>query len=231
MSFKPYIFYFLQECGKPPVAFGFEQASRSYTLQAFGDMADSFKSDYFNMPVHVSLHHLLIETQLVSILLRQSVFVGNYASSQSQILVLVKILYCWLKWEHVSDDWTILKYKEEIHQLFPSSIASVEKQRHVWTSYSYVLKWRRLSCFGEKHKIPDNLPENIFRVVFLKLSWLIFLCFYDTKHRGTQNYTLIINAAVIHVKGLYLSTININLHKIFQYVKLLSSHHKLILKI
>lgn len=44
-----------QEYGKPAVAFGFEQASRSYTLQAFGDMADSFKSDYFNMPVHVSL--------------------------------------------------------------------------------------------------------------------------------------------------------------------------------
>lgn len=43
-----------QECGKPAVAFGFEQASRSYTLQTFGDMADSFKSDYFNMPVHVS---------------------------------------------------------------------------------------------------------------------------------------------------------------------------------
>ncbi|XP_061920283.1 lysine-specific demethylase 5B-B-like isoform X1 [Entelurus aequoreus] len=48
-----------QECGKPQVAFGFEQASRSYTLQAFGDMADSFKSDYFNMPVH------MVPTELV----------------------------------------------------------------------------------------------------------------------------------------------------------------------
>lgn len=48
-----------QECGKPPVAFGFEQASRSYTLQSFGDMADSFKSDYFNMPVH------MVPTELV----------------------------------------------------------------------------------------------------------------------------------------------------------------------
>uniref|UniRef100_A0A4W6FWU7 [histone H3]-trimethyl-L-lysine(4) demethylase n=1 Tax=Lates calcarifer TaxID=8187 RepID=A0A4W6FWU7_LATCA len=48
-----------QECGKPPVAFGFEQASRNYTLQAFGDMADSFKSDYFNMPVH------MVPTELV----------------------------------------------------------------------------------------------------------------------------------------------------------------------
>ncbi|KAG7218162.1 hypothetical protein INR49_007444 [Caranx melampygus] len=48
-----------KECGKPPVAFGFEQASRSYTLQAFGDMADSFKSDYFNMPVH------MVPTELV----------------------------------------------------------------------------------------------------------------------------------------------------------------------
>ncbi|CAK6955738.1 lysine (K)-specific demethylase 5Ba isoform X2 [Scomber scombrus] len=48
-----------QECGKPPVAFGFEQAGRSYTLQTFGDMADSFKSDYFNMPVH------MVPTELV----------------------------------------------------------------------------------------------------------------------------------------------------------------------
>ncbi|KAI4826752.1 hypothetical protein KUCAC02_030185 [Chaenocephalus aceratus] len=35
------------------------QASRSYTLQSFGDMADSFKSDYFNMPVH------MVPTELV----------------------------------------------------------------------------------------------------------------------------------------------------------------------
>uniref|UniRef100_A0A674NPU1 [histone H3]-trimethyl-L-lysine(4) demethylase n=1 Tax=Takifugu rubripes TaxID=31033 RepID=A0A674NPU1_TAKRU len=48
-----------QECGKPAVAFGFEQAGRSYTLQTFGDMADSFKSDYFNMPVH------MVPTELV----------------------------------------------------------------------------------------------------------------------------------------------------------------------
>uniref|UniRef100_H3CNP2 [histone H3]-trimethyl-L-lysine(4) demethylase n=1 Tax=Tetraodon nigroviridis TaxID=99883 RepID=H3CNP2_TETNG len=47
-----------QECGKPAVAFEFEQASRSYTL-TFGDMADSFKSDYFNMPVH------MVPTELV----------------------------------------------------------------------------------------------------------------------------------------------------------------------
>lgn len=26
---------------------------REYTLQSFGEMADHFKSDYFNMPVHV----------------------------------------------------------------------------------------------------------------------------------------------------------------------------------
>ncbi|KAG9333773.1 hypothetical protein JZ751_010216 [Albula glossodonta] len=40
------------ECSKPQEAFGFEQAHRDYTLRAFGEMADSFKSDYFNMPVH-----------------------------------------------------------------------------------------------------------------------------------------------------------------------------------
>lgn len=44
----------IQECSKPQQAFGFEQARREYTLKTFGDMADSFKSDYFNMPVHVS---------------------------------------------------------------------------------------------------------------------------------------------------------------------------------
>ncbi|XP_069362582.1 lysine-specific demethylase 5 isoform X2 [Maniola hyperantus] len=36
---------------KPTEAFGFEQASREYTLQQFGEMADQFKSDYFNMPM------------------------------------------------------------------------------------------------------------------------------------------------------------------------------------
>ncbi|KAG7258650.1 hypothetical protein CRUP_032514 [Coryphaenoides rupestris] len=40
------------ECSKPREAFGFEQAVREYTLQSFGEMADHFKSDYFNMPVH-----------------------------------------------------------------------------------------------------------------------------------------------------------------------------------
>ena len=35
------------------------QAQKEYTLQSFGEMADQFKSDYFNMPVH------LIPTSLV----------------------------------------------------------------------------------------------------------------------------------------------------------------------
>ncbi|XP_049793761.1 lysine-specific demethylase lid [Schistocerca nitens] len=41
------------EVNKPVEAFGFEQAQREYTLQQFGEMADQFKSDYFNMPVHM----------------------------------------------------------------------------------------------------------------------------------------------------------------------------------
>ncbi|OBS82108.1 hypothetical protein A6R68_23904 [Neotoma lepida] len=41
------------ECKRPPEAFGFEQATQEYTLQSFGEMADSFKADYFNMPVHM----------------------------------------------------------------------------------------------------------------------------------------------------------------------------------
>jgi len=43
----------MAECKRPPEAFGFEQATQEYTLQSFGEMADSFKADYFNMPVHV----------------------------------------------------------------------------------------------------------------------------------------------------------------------------------
>ncbi|XP_074179523.1 lysine-specific demethylase 5D-like isoform X3 [Rhinolophus sinicus] len=49
----------MAECKKPPEAFGFEQATQEYTLQSFGEMADSFKADYFNMPVH------MVPTELV----------------------------------------------------------------------------------------------------------------------------------------------------------------------
>uniref|UniRef100_A0A182K9E0 [histone H3]-trimethyl-L-lysine(4) demethylase n=1 Tax=Anopheles christyi TaxID=43041 RepID=A0A182K9E0_9DIPT len=49
----------VEEHSKPVEAFGFEQAQREYTLQQFGEMADQFKSNYFNMPVH------LVPTELV----------------------------------------------------------------------------------------------------------------------------------------------------------------------
>lgn len=49
----------VEEVNKPVEAFGFEQAHREYSLQQFGEMADQFKSDYFNMPVH------LVPTDLV----------------------------------------------------------------------------------------------------------------------------------------------------------------------
>jgi len=32
--------------------YGFETANREYTLETFGEMADRFKRDYFNMPIH-----------------------------------------------------------------------------------------------------------------------------------------------------------------------------------
>uniref|UniRef100_A0A673M0X4 [histone H3]-trimethyl-L-lysine(4) demethylase n=1 Tax=Sinocyclocheilus rhinocerous TaxID=307959 RepID=A0A673M0X4_9TELE len=48
-----------EECKKPTEVFGFEQATREYTLQSFGEMADTFKADYFNMPVH------MVPTELV----------------------------------------------------------------------------------------------------------------------------------------------------------------------
>lgn len=50
----------MPKVSKPTEAFGFEQASREYTLQQFGEMADQFKSDYFNMPVHVSFIYLTL---------------------------------------------------------------------------------------------------------------------------------------------------------------------------
>lgn len=42
----------VEEVSKPIEAFGFEQAQREYTLHQFGDMADQFKLEYFNMPVY-----------------------------------------------------------------------------------------------------------------------------------------------------------------------------------
>jgi [histone H3]-trimethyl-L-lysine4 demethylase len=44
-----------REVSKPFEAFGFEQAKREYSLYEFGKMADEFKCQYFNMPVHVNL--------------------------------------------------------------------------------------------------------------------------------------------------------------------------------
>ncbi|XP_021966599.1 lysine-specific demethylase lid isoform X2 [Folsomia candida] len=41
-----------EDLNKPGEAFGFEQAAREYTLHQFGEMADQFKAEYFNMPVH-----------------------------------------------------------------------------------------------------------------------------------------------------------------------------------
>ncbi|KAK3104094.1 hypothetical protein FSP39_024364 [Pinctada imbricata] len=42
-----------QACNKPYHPYGFEQAKKEYSLQTFGEMADQFKSNYFNMPVHM----------------------------------------------------------------------------------------------------------------------------------------------------------------------------------
>ncbi|KAK6176380.1 hypothetical protein SNE40_014678 [Patella caerulea] len=42
-----------QACSKPQDPYGFEQSKREYSLQSFGEMADHFKSTYFNMPVHM----------------------------------------------------------------------------------------------------------------------------------------------------------------------------------
>lgn len=41
-----------EELKKPDEAFGFAQAERQYTLQEFGEMADTFKKDYFKMDSH-----------------------------------------------------------------------------------------------------------------------------------------------------------------------------------
>uniref|UniRef100_A0A8C4QEE2 [histone H3]-trimethyl-L-lysine(4) demethylase n=1 Tax=Eptatretus burgeri TaxID=7764 RepID=A0A8C4QEE2_EPTBU len=42
-----------EECSKPQETFGFEQATKEYTLPGFGEMADAFKAEYFSMPVHM----------------------------------------------------------------------------------------------------------------------------------------------------------------------------------
>jgi len=48
----PYLqLQYLQECNKKTQAYGFEQARKQYSLQSFGEMADEFKSEYFNKPV------------------------------------------------------------------------------------------------------------------------------------------------------------------------------------
>lgn len=41
------------EVDKPLEPFGFEQAQKEYTLFTFGEMADRFKTDYFNMPINM----------------------------------------------------------------------------------------------------------------------------------------------------------------------------------
>ena len=72
------------EVSKPLEAFGFEQAQKEYTLQTFGEMADQFKSDYFNMPVH------LIPTTLV-----EKVGLGHLVYYfYSLLLQYLIILYC-----------------------------------------------------------------------------------------------------------------------------------------
>ncbi|CAE1156303.1 KDM5 [Acanthosepion pharaonis] len=44
----------VKEACKPVIdCYGFEQSPKEYTLQSFGEMADQFKSDHFNMPVHM----------------------------------------------------------------------------------------------------------------------------------------------------------------------------------
>jgi len=53
-SFSAHGNYLLQECQKPPEVYGFEQSSKKYSLASFGQMADQFKENYFQKPVHVS---------------------------------------------------------------------------------------------------------------------------------------------------------------------------------
>jgi len=45
----------LQECAKPPEAYGFEEAANEYNLYSFGTKADHFKMDYFKTSGQVIL--------------------------------------------------------------------------------------------------------------------------------------------------------------------------------
>ena len=49
-----YLLYSIQECNKPQDAFGFEQAEIQYSLRTFGQMANTFKQEYFGRATHVS---------------------------------------------------------------------------------------------------------------------------------------------------------------------------------
>lgn len=89
----------MQECNKPQEAFGFEQAARDYTLRTFGEMADAFKSDYFNMPVHV---RRLIQTLNIFLLYVCSGCSGNTEHVEIKDTVQKLVLFCCVG----SWDWT-----------------------------------------------------------------------------------------------------------------------------
>lgn len=95
--------FHLQECNKPQEAFGFEQAARDYTLRTFGEMADAFKSDYFNMPVHVCscFIFVLCRVHLVWVTL------GREGGREG--------LWFWMRWNlkskvfiYISESWFLL---------------------------------------------------------------------------------------------------------------------------
>lgn len=66
------------EVSKPLEAFGFEQAQKEYTLQSFGEMADKFKQDYFNMPVHVSPHFKNVYCPVCPTIIQPEVLFTSY---------------------------------------------------------------------------------------------------------------------------------------------------------
>lgn len=41
--------------------FGFVQSSRTYSITEFGEIADKFKSDYFNLPCKLFCSHFFFE--------------------------------------------------------------------------------------------------------------------------------------------------------------------------
>lgn len=133
----PLFFFLSQECKRPPEAFGFEQATREYTLQSFGEMADSFKADYFNMPVHVSSAFFTCEhRQIVATMVLFTVLITHLSSRDSQGIYAQQSLHFisssrvrWVGWpKGINQFWLSMDWNLDL--LF--FVLNLHRSSHSW---------------------------------------------------------------------------------------------------